>query len=169
MRMRSLDNSSVNNNKKEINKLLKNPPKSWKKMFRSEGISETPTITEVLSLLGITAGGNPSSEATDSANNPKDLKPPSKVREEAMKGVLLSHEFDYPSYRGIGLARGIQLATQPTIWKNSAERMDAFFKRNARYESLPDFGNDENPSKSYLAWLNWGGSSGRDWVESLDL
>ena len=164
MRMRSLDS-----NKKEINKLLKNPPKSWRKLFRSEGISETPTITEVLSLLGITAGGNPSSEAADNESNPKDLKPPSKVREEAMKGVLLSHEFDYPSYRGIGLARGIQLATQPTIWKRSAERMNAFFGRNARYESLPDFGNDENPSKSYLAWLNWGGSSGRDWVESLEL
>ena len=124
MRMRAVDNSDQksehdqDSNKKEINKLLKDPPKSWRKMFIEEGISETPSISEVLSLLEETAGSNPSLERDTGTNNPKDLTPPDKVRSEAMKGIRLSYEFNYPSYKGIGLARAVQLATQPTIWRN---------------------------------------------------
>ena len=138
-------------------------------MFLEEGLSETPTITQVLSLLEKTAGGSESFELATGVENPKNLVPPENVRKEAMKGVRLSHEFDYPSYRGIGLARAIQLATQPTIWETSAERMSAFFKRNIRYRNLEGFGDEQNPSKSYLAWLNWGGNSGLDWINSLNL
>jgi hypothetical protein len=83
------------------------------------------------------------------------------VRQEAMQGIRLSHENNYPSYKGIGLARAIQLATQEKIWKRSVERMQAFFKRNARFK------NSKSPSKSYLSWLNWGGSSGQEWVSKI--
>ena len=155
----------IENNKKEIVNLLKNPPKSWEKLFKEEGINAT--ITGILSLLESTAGGNESLETETSSSNPKDYVPPDKVREEAMKGIRLSHKFNYPSYKGIGLARAVQLATQPTIWKRSVDRMDAFFKRNARYQTLSGFGDDNSPSKSYLAWLNWGGTSGMKWSKSM--
>ena len=134
-------------------------------MFIQEGISETPTINQVLSLLDETAGSNVSLERETSESNPKVYIPPQSVRKEAFKGVELSYKNNYPSYKGIGLARGIQLATQDKIWKNSINRMNAFFKRNKRYETLRGFNDDENPSKSYLSWLVWGGSSGRDWAE----
>ena len=154
---------------KQIQELLKSPPASWRKMFRQEGISETPTIQQVLGLLHITAGGNESKENENVTGNAKDLVPPNKVREEAMKGINLSHKFNYPSYRGIGLARAIQLAIEPAIWHRSAMRMRDFFRRNQRYESYRGFNDDEHPSKSYLAWLNWGGDAGKKWIESLNL
>jgi len=157
-------NAKMDNTTSEITKMLKSPPSSWRKMFLQEGISETPTISQVLSLLDETAGSNISLERDTSSNNPKNFVPPESVRKEAMKGIRLSYENNYPSYKGIGLARAVQLATQPTIWLTSAERMNAFFKRNQRFESL---GSDSNPTKSYLAWLNWGGSSGRDWVNKI--
>lgn len=138
-------------------------------MFLEQGLSETATVEQVLSLLDKTAGENVSSERETSPDNPKDFVPPEKVREEAMKGIRLSYEHNYPSYNGIGLARAIQLAIEPAIWKRSVERMRAFFQRNQRYEGLSGFGDDSNPSKSYLAYLNWGGVSGKDWVFSLSL
>lgn len=160
-------NSSIEQNKREISKLLKDPPKSWRAMFLSEGISETPTIAQVLSLLEDTAGSNPSLERETSSVNPKTFIPPNSVRAEAMKGIQLSYDFNYPSYKGIGLARAIQLATQETVWERSLERMNAFFQRNKRYQELDGFGDDNNPSKSYMAWLNWGGTSGWNWVKSI--
>lgn len=151
---------------KEIEGYLKNPPNSWRKMFREQGIPETPTIKQVLSLLSKTAGGYESLETETSSSNPKTYKPTKAVRDAAMKGIRLSYKHNYPSYNGIGLARAIQLAVEPTVWKRTIERMSAFFGRNKRYENLSGFNNDTNPSKSYLAWLNWGGTPGRDWANS---
>ena len=168
MRVRKVS-SDIGENKKTVKELLKDPPSSWRKLFKNEGISETPTIEEVLSLLEETAGSNLSGERETSEENPKSLKPPASVRKDAMKGVILSHEHNYPSWKGIGLARAIQLATQDKIWLHSGERMAAFFKRNQYYKSQKGFGDDKNPSKSYLAWLNWGGDAGEKWVEKLDL
>lgn len=161
--------SDLKKNRETVNELLQDPPSSWIKVFKSEGISENPSIEEVLSLLEETAGSNPSSERKTTSDNPKSLKPPSDVRKDAIKGVILSHQNNYPSWKGIGLARGIQLATQDKIWLHSGERMAAFFKRNQYYKRQNGFGDDQNPSKSYLAWLNWGGDAGEKWVEDLDL
>lgn len=136
-------------------------------MFLQQGISETPSISQVLSLLDRTAGENTSDERKTSDTNPKTFVPPNSVRKEAMKGIKLSYEHDYPSYNGIGLARAIQLAVEPNIWRHSVDRMKAFFGRNSRYETLAGFNDDVNPSKSYMAYLNWGGISGKKWVEKL--
>ena len=131
-------------------------------MFKQQGLKETPSITEILTLLDKTAGEKSSSERETSGDNPKDFTPPVSVRKEALRGIELSYKNDYPSYNGIGLARAIQLVTQEKIWKKSVERMNAFFKRNKRFESL----GDEN-SKSYMAYLNWGGKSGQEWASSV--
>jgi hypothetical protein len=154
-----VDSNLKNNDTKEIEELLSNPPKSWRKMFREEKISETPTIKEVLSLLNKTAGGAESFETEGS----KSFPVPKDVKEAAMKGIRLSHKFDYPSYRGIGLARAIQLVTQQTVNERSLQRMRNFFVRNQRYTSYINFNNDTKPSRSYLAWLNWGGDPGYKW------
>lgn len=159
--------SSPAKNRQTIQELLKNPPKSWQKLFREEGLSANPSIEEILSMLDETAGSNPSGEMETDSDNPKNLKPPAGVRKDAMKGVLLSYENNYPSWKGIGLARGVQLATQDQIWRRSADRMSAFFKRNQYYKDQTGFGDDANPSKSYLAWLNWAGDAGEKWVQSL--
>ena len=169
MRMRTMISSNTEKNRKTVIDLLNDPPSSWQKLFRTEGISETPSIEEVLSLLEETAGSNLSGERETRQDNPKSLKPPADVRKDAIKGFILSHQNNYPSWKGIGLARAVQLATQDKIWLHSGERMAAFFKRNQYYKSQKGFGDDQNPSKSYLAWLNWGGNAGEKWVKDLDL
>lgn len=147
--------------RKEIEALLASPPASWKKLFSEKGFGNKPSIEEFIKVcLGETAGGNASGEMQSGIVNEQI---PDAVREEALKGVRLSHQHNYPSYNGIGLARGIQLATQDKIYVESQKRMCDFFNRNKRYKELKGFGNDTNPSKSYLAWLNWGGSSGYEW------
>ena len=156
----NVTNTSINNNKEIITKLLDNPPSSWKKVFNQEKINGN-SIESVLKLLDITAGGNKSGEKESGLLN-EEIN--SKIRDAAMKGVLLSYYYNYPSWRGIGLARGIQLATQDKIWETSKKRMKAFFTRNKRYEQLPGYNDDENPSNSYISYLLWSGVPGKEWV-----
>lgn len=140
---------------------MKDPAPSWKKVFQEEKLPGNVNAENMLELLDITAGGNSSKER----DSPLWKDPvPQKVRDAAMKGVLLSYYYNYPSWRGIGLARGVQLATQKQVWEVSRNRMAAFFKRNQRYESLPGYGDDIHPSKSYMAYKIWGDISAKEWV-----
>lgn len=156
-------NSFQRNAAEQINEMLHNPPSSWQRMFKDNGVSAAPTIEELIDvLLEKTAGGN---DPGDKGEDIGDI--PQAVREEALKGVVLSYEANYPSYNGIGLARAIQLATQETLPIREVRRMCAFFRRNQRYRDYPCFGDDEQRCKSYLAWLNWGGDAGFDWACEL--
>lgn len=141
-----------------INELIRTAPSSWKTLFRSAGLPEIPSIQQLIdTLLEKTAGGNdPGPKGREVSGIPLD------VRKDALKGVILSHKANYPSYNGIGLTRGIQLATQDSMPQREVNRMCAFFSRNRRYMDYPCFGNDDEMCKSWLAWLNWGGTPGRD-------
>ena len=142
-----------------INELIRTAPSTWKSLFKSLGLSDTPTILELIdTALEKTAGGN---DPGPKGSNVSGIPMP--VRKEALKGVILSHEANYPSYNGIGLVRGMQLATQDRLPEREVKRMCAFFSRNRRYMDYSCFGNDDEKCKSWLAWLNWGGSDGREW------
>ena len=43
--------------------------------------------------------------------------------------------------------------------------MDAYFDRHDKDQNARIFGNDKDPSRGYMAWLNWGGDSGERWAE----
>lgn len=147
----------------EVQKLIDTAPHSWVIAFRQHGLPAKPSVDEVVDvMLERTAGGNdagPRGRAT--------LAPPDAVRKEALHGLRLSHENDYAGWDGIGLARAVQLATQPTIWRRSVDRMYAFFRRNRRYMTYSTFGDDVAASNSWMAWLNWGGTSGYRWAASV--
>ncbi len=153
-------NSKLEN---EIQSLIDNSPKSWKKLFISEGLGENPKVRKVLkTLLEKTAGGK------DAGNTGEFIyKVPQNVRTEAMKGIRLSHEHNYSSYNGIGLTRAIQLVIVEKIPERSAKRMYNFFNRNQRYKTYKGFNDDINPSRSYLSWLDWGGTSGNVWINKI--
>ncbi len=145
----------------EVQEYLNKPPSTWQKLFASHGLPQHPTIDQVITtFLSKTAGGKDSHEEDSQLIG--DI--PEQVREEALKGIRLSYTNNYPSYEGIGLARAIQLVTQDKIHSESKRRMCAFFSRNKRYQKMKGFGDDQRPSKSYLAWLNWGGNAGYDWA-----
>ena len=81
-------------NAAEISAMLANPPSDWKSQYRSgmsarsafiKGSPKKMTLENVLKILEITAGGNPSGDKASGRNIV-----PQAVRDEAMKGIRLS-------------------------------------------------------------------------------
>ena len=95
-----------------------------------------------------------------------DFTPPKKVAEAAEKGLDLRREFD----RGgtdTGVARARDLKNRKSLSPDTIERMVSYFARHEVDKDADDFGNDDDPSAGYVAWLLWGGDDGRDWAERV--
>jgi hypothetical protein len=45
--------------------------------------------------------------------------------------------------------------------------MVSYFARHEVDKRSPNFGNEDNPSAGYIAWLLWGGDEGRLWAQNL--
>jgi len=45
--------------------------------------------------------------------------------------------------------------------------MVSFFARHEVDKRAKNFGNEENPSAGYVAWLLWGGDEGRAWAIAM--
>ena len=43
--------------------------------------------------------------------------------------------------------------------------MVSYFARHSVDKRAENFGNDDNPSAGYIAWLLWGGDAGQKWAE----
>lgn len=93
-----------------------------------------------------------------------DLVPPQKLAENAEKGLRLRQEFHRGGTR-IGIARARDLRARKPLSKDTVKRMADYFARHALDKQAKDFGNKDNPSAGYIAWLLWGGDEGRDWAE----
>lgn len=93
-----------------------------------------------------------------------DFTPPQDVADAAEKSLELRGEFD----RGgtdTGVARARDLKNRRNLSPDTIERMVSYFARHAVDKDASDFGNDDDPSAGYVAWLLWGGDAGRDWAE----
>lgn len=142
-----------------VARMLADAPSSWKRMFRKHGLSSAPSASEVLSLLEKTPSGR-----SAGSKGSKSHSVPDSVKRAALKGLRLSWENNYTSSSGIGLARAVQLATRSKVDDRTVKRMKAYFSRHTSDKSASNFGNDENPSRGYMAWLNWGGDAGQKWA-----
>ncbi len=95
-----------------------------------------------------------------------DFCAPDEVAAEAEKGLELRSQFE----RGgtdVGVARARDLKNQERLTPDTIERMVHYFARHEVDKEADDFGNEENPSAGYIAWLLWGGYLGRDWCEKV--
>lgn len=45
--------------------------------------------------------------------------------------------------------------------------MVSYFARHEVDKKAANFGDEEEPSVGYIAWLLWGGDEGREWAEDL--
>lgn len=91
-------------------------------------------------------------------------KPPLEVSQEAAKGLLLRRKFR----RGgtmVGVARARDLKNRRHVSGKTIFRMVSYFRRHAVDRQAPGFGNDDNLSPGYVAWLLWGGDAGAYWAE----
>lgn len=94
----------------------------------------------------------------------EDLIPPKDVAEAAERGLDLRHKFDRGGTR-IGVARARDLKNRRNLSPDTIKRMTAYFKRHEVDKRGANFGNEQDPSAGYIAWLLWGGDAGRDWAE----
>ena len=153
----------------EIAAMLRNMPSQWRAMYRSgakklkaaggPSLPASPTPEDAMQLLGITAGGNRSKDVYQGQH-----PVPDKVRQEAMEGIRLSYDNNYGAWDFIGLARAIQLAISPGVPDSTHKRMNNYFTRHTKDKKAPRFGSKTSPSRGYMAWLNWGGDSGKKWA-----
>jgi hypothetical protein len=90
---------------------------------------------------------------------------PAKVRKEAKLGLELHKKWK----RGgtvVGVARAVQLSSGKAVSDAVIKRMYSYFQRH-QHDRLDKDGSDGSiPGRGYIAWLLWGGHSGRKWAES---
>jgi hypothetical protein len=93
-----------------------------------------------------------------------DHRPPAEVAAAAEKGLKLRAQFR----RGgttIGIARARDLQHRKSLSDKTVKRMVSYFNRHSVDKRSENFGDDENPSAGYIAWLLWGGDAGQQWAE----
>lgn len=89
--------------------------------------------------------------------------PPIAVAAAAEKGLKLREIF----HRGgtqIGMARARDLKNRRSLSADTIKRMASYFARHTVDKRAKNFGNDDDPSAGYIAWLLWGGDAGREWA-----
>lgn len=95
-----------------------------------------------------------------------DFKPPQDAARQAEKGLKLREEFDRGG-TSVGVARARDLKNRENLSPETVERMVSFFARHEIDKQADDFGNDDDPSAGYIAWLLWGGDPGKRWAEKI--
>ncbi|WP_210530044.1 hypothetical protein [Rubellimicrobium arenae] len=94
-----------------------------------------------------------------------DMTPPATVAREAAKGLKLHETFNRGGTE-VGWARARQLRDRKELSRDDVVAMASYFARHEVDKRGHDWGNEENPSAGYIAWLLWGGEPGRDWAET---
>lgn len=102
------------------------------------------------------------------------FKPPQGVAEEARRGLELRRKYKRggldtreASKEGIGsgVQRAVNLKNRDTVSPDTIKRMRSFFARHEKNKnSMTDKG---EPGAGKIAWLLWGGDSGRSWANKV--
>jgi hypothetical protein len=93
-----------------------------------------------------------------------DLTPTKAVADEAAKGLKLREKHGRGGTK-VGLARGRQLAERRALDEATVKKMRAYFARHKVDKRSDKFGDADDPSAGYIAWLLWGGDAGKAWAE----
>lgn len=89
--------------------------------------------------------------------------PPQEVADAAARGLELRRRFGRGGTE-VGIARARDLKNRMRLSADTIKRMVSFFARHEVDKRARNFGNEENPSAGYIAWLLWGGDVGRSWA-----
>jgi hypothetical protein len=156
----------------EIVGMLRAMPTKWRRAYNTARrtlsdnggpvLPDVPTPEQAMLILGNTAGGN-----RDIDQPTGDQRVPQGVRDEAMHGLRLSYKNDYAGWEFFGIARAIQLVLAPGVPMRTRERMKRYLEAHQKDKLAPHYGDEEKPSKGYMAMLNWGGDEGRAWNDDV--
>ena len=105
-----------------------------------------------------------------------EFEPSEKIRDNAAKG--LEYRKEAPKSRkggltasqaskygiGSGVQRAVTLTNDKYISPKTIKRMYSFFSRHSVYKNNHDH---QNPNRSYISWLIWGGDEAYTWSSKL--
>ena len=173
MRKREVDARRLNPGKgspplrvrREVEKMLHNPPSSWRALYKRAGLPARPSVEDFIDIVRSKTPSGRSAEAHYGREMGKGEHVPTKaVRQAALLGLKLSYDNNYTSQSGVGLARAVQLVLDPSIDDLAKTRMRAYLTRHEKDKQGKNFGNLDRPSNGYMAWLNWGGDPAKEWL-----
>ncbi|RIH81447.1 hypothetical protein Mterra_03155 [Calidithermus terrae] len=91
-----------------------------------------------------------------------DYRAPQAVRDAARKGLELRRRYGRGgSEAGLEVARRLAMGRPMSL--NEVRLLAQFFSRHAKDAPEPP-GAGQEPSDAYIAWLLWGGDTGREWA-----
>ena len=90
--------------------------------------------------------------------------PPEAVARAAQKGLALREKLKRAGMT-VGVAHARELKDRKPLSDSTIRQMARFFARHQVDNRPENWGEDENPSADYVAWLLWGGDPGRGWAE----
>jgi hypothetical protein len=92
-----------------------------------------------------------------------DRKPTRAMAANAARGLELRREFGRGG-TAVGVARARDIANRANLSDRTILKMHSYFARHAVDSSAPGWGDASAPSAGWIAWLLWGGDSGRTWA-----
>lgn len=98
--------------------------------------------------------------------------PPKRVAMAAAMGLYLRAQFGRGG-TAIGVARARDLSNGRNVSANTIRRMRSYFARHAVDATAKGsvrsgfWGNKNNPSAGWVAWLLWGGNPGMRWANHI--
>lgn len=93
-------------------------------------------------------------------------RPPASVAKNAEKGLKFREQFERGGTE-VGINRAHQLKAREKLPLAEVKKIYSYFSRHTVDKNADDFGNEQDPSKGYIAWLLWGGDAGFDWVKEV--
>lgn len=93
-----------------------------------------------------------------------DLKPTAEMAREALLGLRLRGEFGRGG-TAVGVARARDISNRKNLSPDTVRRMMSFFARHGAQKVANGWKNRNNPSAQWVAWLLWGGDSGKVWAD----
>ena len=93
--------------------------------------------------------------------------PTDSMASNARRGLALRDEFNRGG-TSVGIARARDIANKKNLSESTVLRMHSFFSRHAVDKKGKGWSQGEEgyPSNGLIAWLLWGGDSGKSWAES---
>lgn len=113
--------------------------------------------------------GLPDDENLDDTNITKsigniDLTPSDSMANNARRGLELRKKYGRGGTE-VGVARARDISNKKNLSPDTVGRMVSFFARHGANEGKNKLPNGA-PSNHYIAWLLWGGNSGRTWANA---
>lgn len=94
--------------------------------------------------------------------------PPAEVAKAAGLGLELRSRFGRGGTE-VGVARAEQLQAREPVSDDDITAIASYFKRHSidKHAKAHRWGDTNDPSAGYVAWLLWGGDAGEAWADAL--